>query len=143
MTVETKVEVWVPMLPDRALAANGGGRSRRDPWALSEAKLALGECCYHAVLAAYAPSVPALTPPVVITATLYARHHSKPGDGKYRPRDPSNIGGDVLKPLIDYGLVRLGVIPDDDYTTVQEVRLRVRHVESLAEEGITIEVESA
>ena len=133
--------VFVPMLPARALSANGGGRSRRDPWSLSEAKLELGDCSYHAVLAAYAPHVPSFTGRVIITATLYARHNTKNGDGRYRPRDPSNIGGDCLKPLIDYGLVRLGVIPDDDYLTVDEVRLRVRHVDSLEEEGIRLEVE--
>jgi len=132
--------VWVPALPARALSANGGGRSRRDPWSLSEAKLALGEAAYHAVLAAYAPNIPRFDEQVVITATLRARHGTRNGDGLYRPRDPANIGGDVLKPVIDYGLVRNGVIVDDDYRHVAAVVLRVEPVKSLAEEGIVLEV---
>lgn len=131
---------WVPALPDRILSANGGGRSRRDPWALSEAKLALGDVAYHAVLAAYAPSIPSLKAPVVVTATLYAAHGKKPKDGKYRPEDPGNIGGDILKPILDYGLVRNQVIADDNYLNIAEVRLGVRHVDTLAEEGIAVSV---
>ena len=136
------MDVWIPALPGRALSANGGGRSRRDPWTLSEAKLTLGDVAYHAVLAAYAPNIPTIPTPVTITVTLSARHGTKNGDGLYRPRDPSNIGGDVLKPIIDYGLVRLGVIPDDDYTHVAEVRLRVKHVGELRDEGIQVRVET-
>lgn len=143
MAVSEAFKVWVPSLPARILSANGGGRSRRDPWALSEAKLALGDVAYHAVLAAYAPSIPHFEAPVVVTVTLYARHGTKNGDGLYRPEDPSNIGGDVLKPLLDYGLVRNGVIDDDDYTHIEEVRLAVRHVERLEDEGISVIVEVA
>lgn len=141
--VSESVRVWVPALPARALSPNGGGRSRRNPWELSEAKLALGDVAYHAVLAAYAPNIPVITPPVVITATLFARHGTRNGDGLYRPTDPSNLGGDVLKPLIDYALVRLGVIPDDDYRNVTEVRLRVEHVSEIKDEGVLLEVEAA
>lgn len=128
-------------MPRRALSPNGGGRSRRNPWELSEAKLELGDCAYHAVLAEYAPNIPQFAGMVVITATLYARHHTRNGDGLFRPQDPGNIGGDVLKPIIDYGLVRLGVIVDDDYQHVEEVRLRVRHVDTLEAEGIELVVE--
>lgn len=139
--LEVNLEVWVPALPDRALSANGGGRSRRNPWELADAKLALGDVTYHAVLAAYAPNIPALKAPVVVTVTLHAAHGKKPKDHLYRPLDPGNIGGDVLKPLLDYGLVRHGVIPDDDHNTIHEIRLRVRHCETLQEEGIALEVE--
>ena len=137
----THLQVWIPALPETALSPNGGKRSRRDPWTLSEAKLTLGDVAYHAVLGAYAPNIPHLEAPVVITFTLYARHRTRNGDGRYRPTDPSNLGGDVLKPVIDYGLVRLGVIDDDDYTVVREVRLRIGHVDTLEEEGIRLEVE--
>ena len=135
-----EITFWVPALPEQALSANGGGRSRRDPWSLSEAKLSLGDVTYHAVLAAYAPNIPTITPPVVISVTLYVRHNTRNGDGLYRPKDPSNIGGDVLKPIIDYGLVRHGIIPDDDYLTVESVVLRVRHVQTLIEEGFSVSV---
>lgn len=142
-------QVWIPALPQRALSANGGGRSRRDPWGLRDAKLELGEVAYHAVLA-HGPNLPTFSPPVVITATLFARHGTKNGDGLYRPTDPSNIGGDVLKPLIDYGLVKLKVIGDDNYWNadtqtgwVREVRLRVEHVSEIKDEGVLLEVEGA
>lgn len=137
----THLEVWVPALPETALSPNGGKRSRRNPWELAEAKLALGDVAYHAVLGAYAPNIPHLDAPVVITCTLYAWHHRRNGDGLYRPTDPSNLGGDVLKPLIDAALVRTGIIDDDDYKTVAEVRLRIGHVEDLASEGIMLEVD--
>jgi hypothetical protein len=84
---------------------------------------------------------------VVITATLYARHNTRNGDGLYRPQDPSNIGGDILKPMVDV-LKPLGIIGDDCYWDevnstgwVYEVRLRVRHVGTLEEEGIELVVE--
>jgi hypothetical protein len=137
----THLEVWVPALPATALSPNGGKRSRRNPWELSNAKLELGDVAYHAVLGAYAPNIPHFEPRVIITCTLYAWHNRRNGDGLYRPTDPSNLGGDVLKPLIDYGLVRHGIIDDDDYTVVQEVRLRIGHVGTLAEEGIMLEVD--
>lgn len=143
------LSVWVPALPRRALSANGGGRSRRDPFAVQKAKDELGEATYHAILATCGPNLPTFEPPVVITCTLYARHHTHNGDGLYRPQDPSNIGGDILKPIIDT-LKPLGVIGDDNYWDaekrtgwVREVRLRVAHVDTLEAEGILLEVAGA
>lgn len=135
----SQMDVWVPALPQRALSANGGGRSRRDPWSLSEAKLALGDVTWHAILAAHGPNVPHLTPPVIISATLYARHGTKNGDGLYRPTDPSNLGGDCLKPIVD-AFVKHQVIPDDSYKYVELVTLRVQHVDRLEDEGVSVNI---
>lgn len=136
------LRVWIPTLPEKALSPNGGQRSRRNPWQVAESKLELGTATHHAILAAYAPSIPTLTAPVVITLTMYAKHHSRTGDGYYRPLDPSNIGGDVLKPIVD-ALVRLDILASDDYKHVEEVRLRMRHVENLTDEGLLLEVSEA
>lgn len=75
---------------------------------------------------------------MVITITMYARHHTRNGDGYYRSTDPSNLGGDIAKPIVD-ALVRLDILTNDDYTVVDEVRLRVRHVDTLEEEGMRLE----
>lgn len=134
----TRLEIWVPALPSQLLSPNTT-KSRRNPWALSEARLELADVAYHAILAAYAPSIPRLNPPVVIRGTFHARHGTRNGDGLYRAMDPSNNGGEPFKPLVD-ALVRAEIIPDDTYKQVEEVRLRIRHVESLAEEGVLMEV---
>ena len=136
----TQISFWVPALPETALSPNGGKRSRRNTWSLSEAKLTLGDVAFHAALAAFGPDMPSLVPPVVISATLFAKHNSKNGDGLYRPTDPSNIGGDVMKPVIDSGLVKTKIIPDDSYKYVNAVVLMVRHVNTHEEEGILVSV---
>lgn len=138
MGTPRSLSVWIPTLPERALSPNGGQRSRRNPWQVANSKLELGSATHHAILATCAPDIPRLSAPVVITITLYAKHYAKAGDGYYRTADPSNLGGDVAKPIVD-ALVRLDVLPGDDYKVVDEVRLRVRHVETLEEEGIRLE----
>jgi hypothetical protein len=135
-----RIVVWIPTLPERSLSPNGGQRSRRNPWQVANSKLELGSATHHAILAAYAPTIPHLDAPVAITITMYAKHHVRNGDGFYRPLDASNIGGDVAKPIVD-ALVRMDILDGDDYKVVEEVRLRVRHVDRLEAEGIRLEVE--
>ena len=140
MDAPRSISVWVPVLPIKALSPNGGGRSRRNPWEVASAKLELGTACHHAILAAYAPEIPHFSVPVVITITMYAKHHTRNGDGYYRSTDPANLGGDIAKPLVD-ALVRLDIIDGDDYKRVTEVRLQMRHVDTLSDEGICITCE--
>lgn len=140
MTAPRSISVWIPTLPERALSPNGGQRSRRNPWQVAESKLELGSATHHAILATYAPDIPHFTELVVITITMYAKHGVRNGDGFYRPLDASNMGGDVASPIVN-ALVRLDVIRDDSYKFVDEVRLRVRHVDTLEAEGIRLEVE--
>lgn len=54
-------------------------------------------------------------------------------------RDPDNVSG-YAKPLID-GLVDAGVIPDDSWRHVDEVRLRIRT--GATEEGFNVTVKEA
>lgn len=129
---------WISALPKRALSPNGGQRSRRDPWEVAAAKTELGDASWHALREAHGPTVPTLTPPIRVAVALYAKHGTKNGDGLYRPEDCGNVGGDVLKPILDYAIVRHGVIPDDDYKNIESVTLMVRHVETNAEEGIMV-----
>jgi hypothetical protein len=72
---------------------------------------------------------------------LYAKHGTRNGDGLFRPKDAGNIGGDVLKPILDYAVVRHGVVPDDDYRYIDTVTLAVRHVEDNANEGIWVRID--
>ena len=134
---------WIPALPKRALSPNGGQRSRRNPWEVAEAKLALGDVAFHAMLAAHGPTVPHLATPVRVAVCLYCKHGTKNKDGLYRPADAGNVGGDVLKPILDYAIVRHGVVPDDDYTNIESVTLMVRHVDRLEDEGIEVRVEES
>jgi hypothetical protein len=141
MQTVTSLEFWIPALPKRALSPNGGKRSRRDPWEVAEAKTELGDFAWHALREAHGPNVPTLTPPVRVMVVLYAKHGTKNGDGLYRPEDAGNVGGDVLKPILDYAVVRHGVVPDDDYRNVETVTLAVRHVEDNANEGIWVRID--
>lgn len=134
---------FIPALPKRALSPNGGQRSRRNPWEVAAAKLELGEAAWHALREAHGPTVPALTPPIRVAVALYAKHGTKNKDGLYRPEDCGNVGGDILKPILDYAVVRLGVVPDDDYRNIESVTLMVRHVDSNADEGIMVQMVGA
>jgi hypothetical protein len=122
-------------LPGRALSTNG---SKRDHHEVSGAKMALGAEAYNEALYQLGPDMPRLTGRVDIALTFYVKHHARTGDGLYRPLDPSNIGGECIKPVIDYGLVKHGVIADDDYTHVRYVVLSIQHVEELRDERIEV-----
>lgn len=134
----TALSFWISALPKRALSPNGGQRSRRNPWEVAEAKTELGDAAWHAIREAYGPTVPTLTPPIRVAVALYAKHGTKNKDGLYRPEDCGNVGGDVLKPILDYAVVRHGVVPDDDYHNIESVTLMVRHVETNEEEGLMV-----
>ena len=71
---------------------------------------------------------------------FHVKHHAKPGDGLYRPLDPSNIGGECIKPVIDYGLVKHKVIEDDSYQYVRYVVLGIEHADELKDERIEVTV---
>lgn len=77
---------------------------------------------------------------VDILLMFHVKHHAKPRDGLYRPLDPSNVGGECIKPIIDQALVTTGVIEDDDYTHVRYVVLGIEHVDDLKEERIEVTV---
>lgn len=138
--VKRLVEVFIPALPSRQLSANGGGRSRRNPYAVADGKVELGVEADKAILAAYYPDIPTLTPPVIVTVTLLAKHHARPQDQRYRARDVFNIGGEVSKPIVD-AFVKRGIIPDDDYKNVPYGVLHIEHVETLEQEGIWVRIE--
>ena len=130
----------VRTLPGRALSTNG---SKRDHHEVSGAKMALGAEAYNEALYQLGPQMPHFGCVVDIALTFYVAHHKKPGDGLYRPLDPSNIGGECIKPIIDYGLVKHGIIEDDDYTHVRYVVLSIQHVEELTAERIEVRVQEA
>ena len=130
----------VRTLPGRALSTNG---SKRDHHEVSGAKMALGAEAFTEALAQLGPEMPHFDCRVDISLTFYVKHHARTGDGLYRPLDPSNIGGECIKPVIDYGLVKHGVIEDDDYTHVRYVVLSIQHVEDLTEERIEVRVMEA
>ena len=134
------VAFTVRTLPGRALSTNG---SKRDHHEVSGAKMALGAEAFNEALYQLGPQMPRFDCLVDIALTFYVKHHARTGDGLYRPLDPSNIGGECIKPIIDYGLVKHGIIEDDDYTHVRYVVLSIQHVEELTAERIEVRVQEA
>ncbi len=136
----TTLEVFVRQMPSRVLSSNGSrGVTKRAQMAVVDGKVELGVETDKAILAAFYPNFPRLTPPVIITLTLYARHNTKNGDGRYRAEDVFNIGGEIAKPIVD-AFVKRGIITDDDYLNVPFGVLHIEHVDRLEDEGIGVQL---
>ena len=135
----THLEFWIPTLGSQSLSSNGGKKSRH-PLAVAAAKDALGEAAYFACLNAHGPAVPALMAPVDVYLDFHICHRRRPGDGLYRFTDPSNGGGNVAKPIVDYGIVKPGIIPDDTYAFIRFFTTHITSVPELADEGIAVRV---
>lgn len=133
----TAVEFFVPTLGGRSLSSNASG-AKRHPHAIKEAKDALGEASYFTAKSALGPDIQFLRAPVDVSLIYHICYRKRPGDGLYRFRDPSNGGGDVAKVIIDYGLVKSGVLHDDDYRYVRVFSCAINAVETLAEEGVLV-----
>lgn len=148
---------WIPALPRVVLSTNGTRREKRNPWSVSDAK---GEL--HA-LALKAASECGRSEPfeglvdvvVVLHVMRDARKVECPrcleraiGEPSkfngtclcYRPLDPSNIGGEVIKPVIDGGLVGSGLITDDRSEYVRWVMLGLVRVQTVEQEGYEVTV---
>jgi len=134
----TSIEFWVPTLGGQSLSSNGGKVSRH-PLAVAGAKDALGEASYFACLRALGPTVPALTPPVDVYLDFFISKR-RPKDGLYRFTDPSNGGGNVAKPVIDAGIVKTGIIPDDTHQYIRFFTTHITPVSEVSEEGIQVRV---
>lgn len=131
------IQFSIPTLPSRALSTNG---SKRDHHEVSAGKMSLGADSYTAAHEALGPDFPHFDGRVDIAITFYVKHRTRNGDGLYRPLDPSNIGGECIKSVIDYGLVKTGIIDDDDYTHVRYVILSIESVSELSAERIEVRV---
>lgn len=154
---------WVPTLPWRNLSSNAGARSRRNPWDVAESAGRLKAEVMEVIKQAR-PT--AFERPVVAALTVYhtgkrpkkdqcPRCSRLSGDYpswavpekretplscvEYRPTDVGNIGGSVLKPVLD-ALVWQEVIADDDWTRLTGVYLTIARVPSLADEGLLLTV---
>ncbi|KKM03985.1 hypothetical protein LCGC14_1768960 [marine sediment metagenome] len=131
--------VWVPVLAQRILSPNGARGEAHQ--AVSAAKQELLTDTYHAALAV-APQAELPRFAKAIVSFIYRHTCKRPRDGLYRPTDPSNLGGDVIKAPMD-ALVALSIIPDDSYRYVDLVTLRIEKVEELRDEGFEIIVREA
>lgn len=141
MQAVNRVEVFIPIMPSRILSPNGSrGVTKRAQMAVVDGKVELGIETDKAILATFYPDFPRLTPPVIITLTLFARHNTKNGDGRYRAEDVFNIGGDIAKNIVD-AFVKRGIIPDDDYKNVPYGVLHIQHVERLEDEGFMVRID--
>lgn len=153
----------VPGLPWRNLSSNAGKRSRRDPWSVAESRGRLKNDTMEALKECPIPTLDRATATVTLHCTS-----SRPKAGQcprcrllgpdypswaipekretplpcveYRPKDVGNIGGDVLKPVLD-GLVWMEVLPDDDWTHLESVTLRIARVDRLDDERIEVTVQ--
>lgn len=100
----------------------------------------LGADAWNAALAALGPQMPRFECRVDISLTFYVKPHAKALDGLYRPLDPSNVGGECIKSILDYSLVKTGIISDDDYKHVRYVILAIEPVAELSSERIEVVV---
>lgn len=132
------MEVFLPTLAGAELSANQHAQTIHQRRQRSEERARLRQATCIAIGNKYRPDVPAYAAGLIdITYMCSAK---RPGDGMYRPRDPSNIGGEIIKGIID-AVVDMGVLPDDDYRYVPAVVLRIERVKTIAEEGIVLIVQ--
>lgn len=132
------MEIFLDTLAGVELSANKHAQTVHQRRLRSEERARLRQAVTIAIGNKYRPDVPAYAAGLIdITYMCSAK---RPGDGMYRPRDPSNIGGEIIKGPID-GIVDMGVLPDDDYRHVPAVVIRIERVKTLAEEGIVIIVQ--
>lgn len=138
MSAQRVVAFWVPALPGRALTSNAG--AKRNGYAIERAKDALAEAAYYAVLNQLGPDVPHLEPLADVFLDYHICYARRPQDGLYRFTDPSNGGGDVAKPVIDYGVVKTGILGDDNRKFVRFFTCGITDVATLDEEGIAVRI---
>lgn len=130
------VELWLPLLPKTVLSPNSGERrSRRDPWAISGAKMEfradVATCCLASDQARAIKS-----PFGKARVSVVMRWHKRASDGYYRPMDVPNAIY-ALKPLYD-GLQDAGLITDDDYLHME---LGPHTIERDPTEGLLVTIE--
>lgn len=141
--------VFVRALPARVLSPNGGTRDKpRTAADVVDSMYLFGSEVYHAVLETQEQPYPQFAC-ATISLTFYIRHGAQGRCPRcrghcqcYRPRTPSNFGGDTATPILD-ALVRLGILGGKTWTHVDEVRLRIREAAEVAGEGVLVEVTEA
>lgn len=132
------LQFHVPMLPPSIITSNRTSKTNagaRGKWA---ARAELQAETHTTILAKYSPDIPRLAKASL--AMTYRCTTRRPGDGCYRPKDVPNIGGDILKAVVD-GVVDAGVLPDDSDEYLIAVALGIERVEELSEEGIYVEIQ--
>lgn len=131
-----RVQIFMPILPKTVLSPNSGERrSRRDPWAISGAKMEMRADVANCCLAS--DDCRAVTAPFErarVSVVMY--WHKRRSDGFYRPMDVPNAIY-ALKPLYD-GLQDAGLITDDDYIHME---LGPHFIRRGPEEGLYVEIE--
>ena len=161
----TTIDVFIHALPERMLSSNAGSRSRRDPWSISTAKMLLKGETVAALQAVELPKLQRVTADVTLThsgkrpkVTDCPRCKPRIADGTYpsyalpkdrtkpvpcvcyRPTDVGNIGGEVLKPILD-ALTYLDVLVDDSVEYLAAVTLRIQRCSTIEQEGIRLVVQ--
>lgn len=150
---------FVPALPQRVTSSNAGARSRRDPWSVANAIAELKAETMDALI----PLCPLPSFERALVTVTFKATNKRPkledcprclqrhlaGDAPrwaedrcacFRAKDVGNYGGAPLKPVLD-ALVWMGMLEDDDYVHVPEVRLRIERVVTIEEEGIEVTVQ--
>lgn len=131
-----RVEIFMPILPKQVLSPNSGERrSRRDPWAISGAKMEMRADVANLCLAS--DDCKAILTPFKksrVSVTMY--WHKRRSDGFYRPMDVPNAVY-ALKPLYD-GLQDAGLIAGDDY---ERMELGPHYIVRAETEGLFVIIE--
>lgn len=150
---------FVRALPDRILAPNGGTRAQvvdedgathdapRNADHVVSAMYSLGDATFHTVLNTQEQPYPQFHY-AVVRLTFYIKHGARkcPRCRRqcqcFRPRTPSNFGGDISTPILD-ALVKHDIIGGKTWEYVDEVQLRIREAIDAGHEGILVEITEA
>lgn len=139
---------FVRQLPRAILSPNGGTRDEhRNGQQVVDAMYEISDAAFHTIQNTIEQPYPQFLL-VVVTLTFYIRHGTRKCPrcrGRclcYRPRTPSNFGGDISTPILD-ALVKHDIIGGKTWEHIDEVRLRIRECEDATQEGILVEVVEA
>lgn len=92
-------QVFVKYLPDQLLSSNTWSDNRQKALAIHAEKEQITVHTIHAIREKWGTDLPHWT--AVSFGITYCHTNKHPGDGSWRPVDPSNVLGDVAKAVID------------------------------------------
>lgn len=132
------ISFLVPHLPKSVITSNRTSQSSGGARGKWRERAELQAITHQTIIAAFAPDIPEVA--CASIAVSYRCTNKKPGDGCYRPKDVPNIGGDILKAVVD-AIVDAGVLEDDDRVHLPAVALGIEPVDELADEGVYVTIQ--
>lgn len=150
-------EIMIRYLPDALISSNTWSDNRQKALAIHAEKEQITVHTINGIRQHFGPELPHWD--CVSISVTYCHTNKKPGDGSWRPHDPSNVGADVLKAVVDSftpeeykkdGSIKklgLGLIDDDAHPdfrkrgSVVAAGVTLEKVERLDQEGLLVTVQ--